>query len=87
VENYAGAYLWGKYDIAIMPKNFPIGGMEHPLMTFFNPHLLRENKDDGITTVLHEIAHSWTGNTVTTQNWDSVFINEGFTVFLERKAV
>jgi aminopeptidase N len=40
--------------------------MEHPTITFLNPHLLRDNKIDGISTVIHEIAHSWSGNTVTT---------------------
>ena len=35
--------------------------------------------------VAHEIAHSWFGNFVTSENWESFWMNEGFTVFLERK--
>jgi leukotriene-A4 hydrolase len=31
------------------------------------------------------MAHSWTGNTITCRNWESFWLNEGFTVFLERK--
>lgn len=31
------------------------------------------------------MAHSWTGNTVTCANWESFWLNEGFTVFIERK--
>jgi leukotriene-A4 hydrolase len=31
------------------------------------------------------MAHSWTGNSVTCRNWESFWLNEGFTVFLERK--
>ena len=34
----------------------------------------------------HEIMHSWTGNLVTNENWSSFWLNEGFTVFNERKA-
>lgn len=35
--------------------------------------------------VAHEISHSWMGNLVTTQNWEHFWLNEGFTVFVERK--
>jgi len=31
------------------------------------------------------MAHSWTGNTITCQNWESFWLNEGWTVFIERK--
>lgn len=33
----------------------------------------------------HEIAHSWTGNEVTCRDWSNMWLNEGFTVFEERK--
>ena len=32
------------------------------------------------------MAHSWTGNTVTCADWANFWLNEGFTVFLERKS-
>lgn len=35
--------------------------------------------------ITHEIIHSWFGNLVTCQNWTNFWINEGFTVFSERK--
>lgn len=35
--------------------------------------------------VAHEIAHSWTGNLVTNKNFEHFWLNEGFTVFTERK--
>jgi aminopeptidase N len=38
-----------------------------------------------VDVVAHEIAHSWMGNLVTTQNWAHFWLNEGFTVFIERK--
>lgn len=37
--------------------------------------------------VAHEIAHSWTGNLVTNSSWSDFFLNEGWTVFLERKII
>ena len=33
----------------------------------------------------HEIAHSWTGNDLTDGDWSNMWLNEGFTVFEERK--
>jgi leukotriene-A4 hydrolase len=35
--------------------------------------------------IAHEIAHSWTGNLVTNHVWDHFWLNEGWTVWLERK--
>lgn len=35
----------------------------------------------------HEIAHSWTGNLVTNRNFEHFWLNEGFTVFVERKII
>ena len=37
--------------------------------------------------IAHEIAHSWTGNLVTNSNFEHFWLNEGFTVFTERKIV
>lgn len=61
-----------------------MGGMENPLLTFASPTIIVGDKSQ-IYVATHEIAHSWTGNTVTCQNWESFWLNEGFTVFLERK--
>lgn len=38
-----------------------------------------------MNVVAHEIAHSWTGNLVTNKNFEHFWLNEGFTVFIERK--
>lgn len=38
-----------------------------------------------IDVVAHEISHSWTGNLVTNSNWEHFWLNEGFTMFLQRK--
>ena len=35
--------------------------------------------------IAHEIAHSWTGNLVTNSDFEHFWLNEGFTVFTERK--
>lgn len=81
-----GEYVWGRYDLLLLPPSFPYGGMENPCLTFVTPTLLAG--DRSLTNVIaHEIAHSWTGNLVTNANWDHFWLNEGFTRFLEGKLV
>jgi leukotriene-A4 hydrolase len=53
-------------------------------LTFATPTLLAGDKSLA-DVVAHEIAHSWTGNLVTNATWDHFFLNEGWTVWLERK--
>jgi len=83
---YIGPYKWGHYKIVILPASFPFGGMENPLLTFANPTIIVGDKS-GVSVAVHEIAHSWFGNTVTCNNWSNMWINEGFCVFLERKGL
>ena len=33
---------------------------------------------------MREVAQQWTGNQVTPNNWEDVWINEGFTTYVER---
>lgn len=39
-ESIAGPYVWGRYDLLVMPPSFPYGGMENPMLTFVTPTLL-----------------------------------------------
>lgn len=85
-EDMLTPYAWGRYDILLLPGSFPYGGMENPCITFVTPTLLAGDRSlAGV--VAHEIAHSWSGNLVTNQNWSNFWLNEGFTVFIERKII
>lgn len=83
-ESLVGPYVWGVYDLLVMPPSFPYGGMENPCLTFATPSLLAGDKSLA-NVVAHEIAHSWTGNLVTNKTFEHFWLNEGFTMFLERK--
>ena len=82
-EELCGPYVWGNYDILVLPPSFAYGGMENPCMTFATPTLLTGDKSNA-DVIAHEIAHSWTGNLVTNFNFEHFWLNEGFTVFTER---
>lgn len=83
-EAYIGDYIWGNYTVLVLPPSFPMGGMENPLLTFASPTIIVGDFSQ-VYVATHEIAHSWTGNSVTCANWESFWLNEGFTVFIERK--
>ncbi|XP_041349920.1 leukotriene A-4 hydrolase-like [Gigantopelta aegis] len=83
-EAMLGPYVWGHYDLLVLPPSFPYGGMENPCLTFVTPTLLA--KDRSLANVVaHEISHSWTGNLVTNNSCEHFWLNEGHTVFVERK--
>ncbi|KAL4174881.1 hypothetical protein KRP22_006810 [Phytophthora ramorum] len=79
-------YVWKRYDLVCLPPSFPYGGMENPCLTFVTPTLLAGDRSLA-DVVAHEIAHSWTGNLVTNATWRDFWLNEGWTVWLERKIV
>ncbi|CAI4050182.1 bifunctional aminopeptidase/epoxide hydrolase SKDI_14G2770 [Saccharomyces kudriavzevii IFO 1802] len=79
-------YEWGTYDILINVDSYPYGGMESPNMTFATPTLIAHDKSN-IDVIAHELAHSWSGNLVTNCSWNHFWLNEGWTVYLERRIV
>ena len=83
-EQLFGPYRWGRYDLLILPPSFPFGGMENPCLTFATPTILAGDKSL-VALVAHELAHSWSGNLVTNATWRDFWLNEGFTVYLERR--
>src|SRR5471030_113044 len=84
VEEMYGPYQWGRYDLLVLPPSFPFGGMENPRLTFTTPTILAGDKSL-VSLVAHELAHSWSGNLVTNATWSDFWLNEGFTVYLERR--
>ena len=84
IESMFGPYRWGRYDVLVLPPSFPFGGMENPCMTFATPTLLAGDKSL-VNVIAHELAHSWSGNLVTNATWRDFWLNEGFTVYLERR--
>ncbi|MBH8569587.1 M1 family metallopeptidase [Microvirga sp. STS02] len=83
-EQLYGPYRWERYDLLVLPPSFPFGGMENPRLTFVTPTILAG--DRSLTSlVAHELAHSWSGNLVTNATWNDFWLNEGFTVYFERR--
>ncbi len=85
-ERLYGPYLWGRYDLIVLPPSFPFGGMENPRLSFLTPTLVAGDKS--LTNVVaHELAHSWSGNLVTNSSWRDAWLNEGFTSYVENRVM
>ena len=83
-EELFGPYLWERFDFLVMPPAFPYGGMENPRLTFLTPTLIAGDRSL-VNVLAHELAHSWTGNLVTNATMNDFWLNEGFTVWAERR--
>ncbi len=85
-ERLYGPYQWGRYDMLILPASFPFGGMENPRLSFITPTVIVGDKS--LTSLIaHELAHSWSGNLVTNSTWKDMWLNEGFTSYVENRIV
>ncbi len=83
-ESMMGPYRWERFDVLVLPPSFPFGGMENPRLTFATPILVAGDRSL-VSVVVHELAHSWSGNLVTNETWNDFWLNEGFTTYFERR--
>ena len=85
-EQMAGPYRWDRYDLLVMPRAFAFGGMENPRLSFISPSTIAGDRSL-VAVIVHELAHSWSGNLVTNATWDDFWLNEGFTTYLEHRLI
>lgn len=81
-----GRYAWYRYDVLILPASYPFGGMENPRVSFITPTVITGDKSL-VASIAHELAHSWSGNLVNHAHWNHVWLNEGFTSYVENRII
>jgi leukotriene-A4 hydrolase len=85
-ESLVGPYRWDRYELLVMPHSFAFGGMENPRLSFISPSVVAGDRSL-VSVIVHELAHSWSGNLVTNATWNDFWLNEGFTTYLERRLI
>jgi len=83
-EKLVFPYRWGAYNVLVLPPSFPYGGMENPIYTFATPTIISGDRQN-IDVIAHELSHSWSGNLVSNASWEHFWLNEGWTMYLERR--
>ncbi len=84
-------YPYGKLDVLVVPRFW--GTMEHPglvalgqpLMLFARGQEELSRRQFGATIAVHELAHDWYGDLVTTAWWDDTWLNEAFGSWIDGK--
>ncbi|KAI0742559.1 metalloprotease [Daedaleopsis nitida] len=82
-EEMLPPYRFQVYDVLVLPPSFPYGGMENPCLTFVTPALIVGDRSL-VDVVVHELSHSWFGNSITQANSTHFWLNEGWTTYMER---
>ncbi|EEY14431.1 leukotriene A-4 hydrolase [Verticillium alfalfae VaMs.102] len=70
--------------VKVEGRSFPYGGMENPVFTYATPTLISGDRQN-VDVIAHELSHSWSGNLVSCSDWQHFWLNEGWTIYLERR--
>lgn len=79
-------YPWDRYDQVVV-RDFQFGGMENTAQTTLTEYTLQPDDTEQLYVgnaqglVAHELIHQWFGNLVTCQDWNHLWLNEGFATY------
>lgn len=75
-------YPWDKYAQVIV-RGFRWGGMENTSATVLAEYAASGTRGSQDELIAHELAHQWTGDLVTCNSWNHLWLNEGWATYAE----
>ncbi|MER6360562.1 M1 family metallopeptidase [Kitasatospora sp. NPDC001527] len=84
-EQHLGRYPFETYGLLPAdtddPQAFGFTGLETQTLTLYKPNFLRQPEPLIGSHMMHELVHSWFGNSVTPGTWADLWLNEGHADF------
>ncbi|XP_071640004.1 leukotriene A-4 hydrolase-like [Temnothorax longispinosus] len=74
----------GRFDICVLPPNVAHFEIECPCVIFISPTLLGGDRSS-IRKLARNVSQSWAGNLVTCSNYEHLWLNKSFSIFISRK--
>ncbi|MFH8381654.1 M1 family metallopeptidase [Kitasatospora sp. NPDC018058] len=84
-EQHLGPFPFESYGL--MPANtddpaaFAFTGLETQTLTLYKPNFLRQSESAIGSHMMHELVHSWFGDSVSPATWADLWLNEGHADF------
>ncbi|XP_071559234.1 leukotriene A-4 hydrolase-like [Temnothorax nylanderi] len=85
-KSLCGPYVWGRYDICVLPPSIAHFEIECPCVMFISPILLPGDYSC-ISLLAQRISESWAGCLVTCLNYEHLWLNKSFSIFISRKII
>ncbi|XP_071559235.1 leukotriene A-4 hydrolase-like [Temnothorax nylanderi] len=85
-KSLCGPYFWGRYDICVLPPSIAHFEIECPCVMFISPILLSGDYSY-ISLLAQRISESWAGCLVTCSNYEHLWLNKSFSIFISRKII
>ncbi|MEU3568959.1 M1 family metallopeptidase, partial [Kitasatospora sp. NPDC036755] len=86
-EAHLGAFPFETYGLLPVntddPAAFAFTGLETQTLTLYKPNFLRQPEPAIGSHMMHEVVHSWFGNSVSPATWSDLWLNEGHAEFYE----
>ena len=81
LRGHLGAFPFEAYGLLVAdtddPAAFGFTGLETQTLTLYKPAYLLQAEDKIAGHMMHELTHSWFGNSVTPADWSALWLNEG----------